>query len=92
MSTTSAGTAWSIWLAVASAVLALAALGFTVAGYLSVRREAGLETTYDDGKNMRQLIARYMLRSKLWQTYLAVGLTAASVLTAAASNIVGALA
>jgi hypothetical protein len=82
---------WSIGLAVASAALALSALGFTAAGYRSVRRQARVRTTWDDVPKMHQIIGQFILGAKLWQTYLALGLTAASVLAGAASNIVGAL-
>ena len=82
---------WSIGLAVASAALALAGIGFTVAGFISARREATARSTWGDVKDFRAVIVRFML-GNLWRTYTGVGLTAASVMTGAASNIVGALA
>jgi hypothetical protein len=85
-------THWSIWLSAGSALLALTALSLTLASYLSVRAASKKRSTLGDLGEIRPLIAEFVLGAKLWQTYLAVALTAASVLTGAGANIVGALA
>ncbi|SDC18181.1 hypothetical protein SAMN05660690_0831 [Geodermatophilus telluris] len=85
-------TSWSIALAVAAAVLGLAGLTMSVLGYLDIQREKAKPSTWHDVGEIRELIGDSVVGANLWRTYLAVGLTAASVVVGAASSITGSLA